>query len=296
MKHLLFIILLTFTAWNTSASRLSGSYGGRQCPKFYIGLYHNGRFECIDSVSLDSAGKFTISLPDNRQGILRIACHNEKNASDALNKADNTSSLQFIYDGQDIVYETSWRWHNSEDYLRVLEGGETTKLVSLQVQKQQQLYEHLSALESVLDKTDRNSAFFSTVDAEYTETIRKYNQELQNMQAAAVPGSMFATVLSCLQEPEVPSGLQSEQRVDWLRNHLFDGIDLNNYLVYNSPFFTNRLRQYLYLWQPKGVVSESEIKASQAEGIRLLKEKVQASAPEIMQALDECLSNHLNQK
>lgn len=289
MKQALIIILAVYCTFNVSAANLSGGYGGAQCPKFYIGLYHHGQYQCIDSVMVDTEGEFSTTLPDNRKGILLIACHNDKSAMEALNKADNTSSLQFVYDGQDITYKTSWRWHNSDDYLKVSEGGETTRLTGMYVKKRQELYERLASLEAVLDKTDPGSPFFTVVDTEYTETIEKYNRELCNAMSSAALGSMFETILMCLLEPEVPSGLQGEQRVDWLREHLFDHVDLSNPLVYDCPFFMNRLHQYLYIWQPKGMASENEIRQMKSQGIELLKEKVKVYPESIQKALQKCL-------
>ena len=270
--YIITVVLLLFFSVNLRAARLAGSYDGTQCPKLSIGIFENGSYSLITSVTLDSEGKFDIQLPDNRKGVLLIACANGKPAQKALDEADNTSSLQFLYDGQDIVYETSWRWHSY--YLKIKQGGAPTQLIDRLSELRSDLHEKLEPMGSLIDNTPAGSEFFATITKEYTRSIRSYNESVKEALSGAPNGSFLKTILTTITEPEPPTGLQGESLIEWLRLHLFDGIDLCAPLTYNSPFFTERLQRYFYIWKPEGLALESEFAVLQERGVELLKTKV----------------------
>ena len=298
MKYAFFFLLTSVCSLPVlvSAATISGNYQDTVCKKLYIGLYEQGLYQCVDSVVLDAEGRYTTTLPDDRRGMLLIACANDRPADRALNEADNTSSLLFVYDGQDIAYDTSWRWHSSPDYLRVKQGGESTELLQYLHHQRTELYEHLSALETVIDLTeDREGALFAALTEEYGKKLKSYNTTVQNVILVSEPGSLFHVSLENMLEPETPAFLRGEARIDWLREHFFDQAPLDNVLIYNTPFFTTRLRQYLYIWQPKGMASETDIANGKRRGIALLKDRL-ASADAASEALDEAVKKIMNDK
>lgn len=284
-----FIILLN-TIFALS-SKLSGDYESDFCKTMYIGKFETGNYQLIDSVQLDSNGKFSIELPQEK-AILLIACKNDKSPDKALNEADNTSSLLFVYDGQDIVYETSWRWHSR--YLKIKEGGEPTKTIEFLFEKLMESQSQLAELEKVMDNPTTSSSLQQALVNEYSENIRKYNQIQSNLLHSVEKGSMLESSIMFLHQQEVPAGLKGDERISWLRSHFFDDIDLSNPLIYNNPFFSERVRQYLYIWQPKGISSKTAILESKQEGARLLLDKVNAFPQSLREAMRSVLSKFIN--
>jgi hypothetical protein len=289
----LFLVLFVFVCTVNYAARISGNYEADICQKMYIGIYQRGSYHPVDSVILDSQGHFSTVIPDSLRGMLLIACANDKPAKQALNEADNTSSLLFIFDGQDITYNTSWRWHS--EYLDIKEGGETTLILQQIYRQRVELHRHLAALESVIDKTNERSELFSMLTKEYSNLIKFYNAKVQNVINVSVPESMFRVSLENMLEPETPAYLRGELRIAWLREHFFNGTPLDNVLLYNDPAFTHRLRQYLYVWLPKGLVSETEIAVRKEKAIGWLKLLLSDADESVIKALDETFHNMQNQ-
>ena len=276
-------ILLLVTFYSTlsyavdiekSSPILSGDYNGDASRKFYIGIYRNNGFQLVDSVMISEQGTISVSLKDEWRGILIVACGDyERSWSDAFRNANPETSLQFVFDGQDIEYETSWRYQSHPAYLKYGEGCESTLALKELNKRYNVLQERIYYIEKLIEKTPKESIFQTELQREFSFFINVFNTFCDSV-SNNFNGQPFMQLHSQLFKQVIPPDtLTFDQRAEWIAEHLFDYCNLQNPATANIPLFSDKIRQYLYLNMPIGIASTDAIERLQKEALERLQSR-----------------------
>ena len=256
---------------------LMGDYDGDISKKFYIGVYRNDGFQLVDSVMISSSGTLNVPLKDEWRGIIIVACGDyEPSWREAFKNANHETSLQFVFEGQDIEYKTSWRHQSYPSYLKYGKGCEATIVLKTLKSRYNALQERNYYMEKLMEKTPQKSKFQKELQREFASSAKTFNtfcDNIANNSPFSILNSPFIKLYSQMFKQVVPPNtLAFNQRAEWTAEHLFDYCDLKNPETANIPLFSDKIRQYLYLSMPLGVASTEAIEHSQKEAL----EKLQA--------------------
>jgi len=265
----LFLFLIAFACLfqnRASGQTLHGDYGGTVSRKFYIGVYRDGSYQLVDSLIISDRGTISVPLRDEWRGVIIVACGDYvKSWEEAFRNANPETSLQFVFEGQDITYKTSWRHQSYPTYLQYGEGTEATvALKSLNTQFNA-LQERIYYMEQLLKKTPQESEFQTALQQELSYSAEKFNLFVDSV-TSNFKGLPFMTLYSQMfKQVMPPASVPLNQRAEWTAQHLFDYTDLQNPLTANVPLFMDKIHQYLYLNTPAGGTPTAAIERLQAK-------------------------------
>ena len=256
---------------SSSQAMLRGDYGGTVSRKFYIGVYRDKAFQLVDSLMISDAGILTVPLQNDWRGVIIVACGDyESSWQTAFQNANPETSLQFVFDGQDIEYQTSWRHQSYPAYLKYGKGSESTIVLKELKMNLGRIQEKTYYMEKLLEKTSRESDFYKALQEELSKMATQFNTFCDSI-SADLPVQSFMRLYVQQFKQVVPSAdLPMEQRPAWMAQHLFDYCDLQNPLTVHVPLFADKIRHYLYLNMPVGMTPSEDIERSQKEALERL--------------------------
>ncbi len=262
------------------SARLHGDYGDNISKKFYVGIYRGNGFQLVDSVMISGSGTLDVSLKDDWRGIVIVACGDyEPSWREAFRNANPETSLQFVFDGQDIEYKTSWRNQSYHSYLKYGKGcGATVALKELNI-RFNALQERMYYIEKLMEKTSESAKFYTSLQREFSDAAKRFNVFCDSTSNNFSGRQFMQLYCRMFKQVTPPPGLQPAQRPAWTAAHLFDYCDLQNPQTANIPLLKDKIRHYLYLSMPMGIASTDAIERSQKDAQERLQARCNFTLP-----------------
>ena len=266
------------------AQTLTGDYQGYLYQKYYIGKYEKGKYVLIDSLQLDSKGTFTKQLDPKiytANTLYVVASEGEYKEKKNIANPHPHSSIRFLYMGNDISYQTSWRQETG--YLTFITGGEPSnhiKDLNIRLEKIQNL---LTQMEQLLELLEVGEPFYNQLMNSYITKVTTFNAYCQSI-AAKYPKGSYMNVYALMFQQVVPQKKMNYKDFQNFRaKNLFQFTDLKNPLVANVPMLLAMYKSYLYYNQPSGMAMSNVIQKMQDDA----KDFIQKNASlEILEALN----------
>lgn len=266
------------------AQTLTGDYQGYLYQKYYIGKYEKGKYVLIDSLQLDSKGTFTKQLDPKiytANTLYVVASEGEYKEKKNIANPHPHSSIRFLYMGNDISYQTSWRQETG--YLTFITGGEPSnhiKDLNIRLEKIQNL---LTQMEQLLELLEVGEPFYNQLMNSYITKATTFNAYCQSI-AAKYPKGSYMNVYALMFQQVVPQKKMNYKDFQNFRaKNLFQFTDLKNPLVANVPMLPAMYKSYLYYNQPSGMAMSNVIQKMQDDA----KDFIQKNASlEILEALN----------
>lgn len=283
IKYSILWILLGLS-FGISAQTLSGDYQGLLYNTYYIGKYDKGVFVLIDSVQLDAKGTFVKSLSPKLftpNTLYVVASAGEYNQKKSLANPHPHASIRFVYTGEDVSYQTSWRQETG--YLKFIKGGKPNTDISelnTRLQKTQAL---LGGIESLMLMLENGDPFYNQLIDNYILKASTFNAYCQSI-AASYPKGSYMNVYALMYQQVVPlEGMSYKDFQSYRSQNFFQFTDLRNPLVANVPMLPAMYRSYLYHNQPVGVEMSGIIQKMQDDAKAYIQKNACA---EVLQALN----------
>ncbi len=281
------------TPGNSSIATLHGDYGGDASKKFYIGVYRESGFQLVDSVFISQKGTLTVPLRNEWRGVIIVACGDyEPLWRETFRNANPETSLQFVFDGQDIEYKTSWRHQSYPSYLKYGKGCEATVALKELNKRFNALQERMYYIEKLMEKTPEqgasnldtynSGAFNAPLRVEFAYSVGNFNAFCDSVSNNFKGQTFMQLYCQMFKQVVPPNNIQFQQRPAWRAEHLFDYCDLKNPVTVNIPLFKDKIRQYLYLNMPVGVASTDAIEQSQKDALERLQAKCSFTLPTLL--------------
>ncbi len=283
MKTLVYSLLIIFFLQFSQiifAGTLHGDYDGTASRKFYVGVYRDTGFQLVDSAMISEAGTLSVPLKNDWQGVIIVACGDyEPSWQEAFQNANPETSLQFVFDGQDIEYKTSWRNQSYGKYLQYGKGCEATLASKILQAKLSALQERMFYMEKLMAVTMEGDAFNASLQEEFTRSVKVFNIFCDSIARQSPLGSFMRLYANMYKQQAAPAEISLSERPAWLAQHMFEACDLQNPMTANVPLFQEMIRQYLYLNTPVGMETVEKIEESRQTALERLQEQCNFRLP-----------------
>ncbi len=263
---------------------LSGDYQGYLYQKYYIGKYEKGKFILIDSIKLDSKGFYSKNLDSKLytpNTLYVVASEGEYKEKKNIESPHPHGSIRFVYLGDDISYQTSWRQETG--YLNFKKGGEPSnhlKELSIQLGKVQNI---ITSFDQLWRQLEADDDFYNHLINSYINKVTAFNNYCKNIASNYPKGSYMYVYALMFQQVMPQKGMKFIDFETYRAKNLFQYTDLKNPLIANIPLLPVMFRSYLHHNQPNGMVMSNEIQKMQEEAKLFIQDN---AAAEVLEALN----------
>ncbi|TDW47389.1 hypothetical protein EV144_105413 [Flavobacterium sp. 270] len=274
------VLLALFLPLSLLAGKLEGDYGDYTVRKYYIGFYHAGNWQLLDSTEVNVSGRFSISLPDSLRGSIVVVAADDRTPNNAFKDLHGDISVQFVYEGQDISYTTSWR--NNSGYLKYGKGCEATTALKQLNETLAKVQERIYYIQKLQEGISPKDAFYTDLHNQYVTEVKKFNSLCDSVAGNFPKDSYMAIYAAMFKQVCPPKGLTLADTNKWISEHMFDYTSLHNPFTADIPLFKGMLQYYFYINQPVGVVPQEEIEQSKANAKEKLLAKSSGAVREVV--------------
>lgn len=274
-------LLLPLYVW---AGRIEADYGDYTIRKYYIGYYRQGNWQLADSVEVNVSGRFIRNLPDTLKGIVIMVAADDRTPATAFRNLTNENSLQFVYEGQDISYTTSWR--NNSGYIKYGKGCQATAVLKALDSTLTRVQEHIYYIQKLIETTPGKDEFFTALYKGYAAEVKRFNSYCDSVAATFPMQSYMAVYARMFKQACPPKDVIKQNLTIWMAAHVFDYTNLHNALTADVPLFRGMLKYYFYISHPPGLVPEEKIKSSKETARQKLLEKSSGAAREMIRTFE----------
>lgn len=227
----LFVFIASFTT--TLAQRtIDGQVSKIGPAKVFLMALYGERAPLIDSTTADSAGKFRFILGASRQpGVYRIQW-----SKDGL--------IDVIWNHADVGFQTTAE--KPEEH--IVFSGSLENQIHLDYAKLDRMNQSkLELLLPIVDYYPEPDSFYQ-VAARELEQIQIAQKKYLDSLIQQYPDYYAVRMAKVYRTPFLPATLTRDERVTYLRQHYFDGVDFSDTAMLRSTVFPNKAISYLALY------------------------------------------------
>lgn len=238
----LFLITLTFSSFGQNEYRLDFNIADLPNETLWLISYYGDQQIRLDTAFTDQAGKIAFRMDENDAvGMYRL-------------EIDKDRGMDFIFNREDIAI-------SSENDFR-LEGIKVGKSIENKVFFD--YYRHKNDLETRLEILGGFLRFYPTSDtfyysvARHAEVLAKEYQDYLDRTLKDNKDLLVARIIQLDQLPDIRPGEIDLAARGVYRSHYFDGVDLKDSLVLNTPLLPVKIIDYLSLYVQPGIPREQQ--------------------------------------
>ena len=224
---LLSLVALSLQGQNTIRGRIIHLNGKRISLQSIFGE----KTKTIDSVYTDSTGQFQFSMNNRLPGMYRFYWSKEGN-------------IDLLWNRENIRFSTTDA--NPDDSLKIISSAEN-KIYKTYITIDRLAQARLQLLAPVLDFYPVHDAFYQATALEF-ENIQLRQEHFLDSIGAVAPRSFALKMTRTMQGPYIPSALNKEQRMIYLKQHYFDKVDFSDTSLLRSMVFPNKAISYMSLY------------------------------------------------
>lgn len=238
----LFLIAMTFTSFGQKEYRFDFTIESLPHEKLWMIFYYGDQQIRLDTAFTDNAGHVTFKLDDSDDiGMYRL-------------EIDKERGLDFLYNKEDVAI-------SAENDFR-LEGIKVEK--SRENQVFFDYYRHKFDLENRLDILGGFLRYYPSSDTFYhtvSNHARLLSIEYQDYLDRTLTDHkdlLVARIIRFDQLPDIRPGEIDPGSQGFYRSHYFDGVDLKDSLILNTPLLPVKIIDYLSLYVQPGISREQQ--------------------------------------
>ncbi len=206
----------------------------------------------VDSL-IASGENFIFKLPqDSPVGLYRIILGKTKRA-EFMGGAPQ--SIDLIFNLENITLTSDFNLPT--DSLQILESEENKIYYSFS-KKHVQLESRIQQVYPIIINYPKSTEFFKNAVEEF-HNLQKEQQKLIEEYSLDYPGTYSTSIIKIYRTPFLDGNWTEMERVLYMREHFFEGLNFDDKLLLNSNIYTKKIIDYLSLYRnPNLVQSEQE--------------------------------------
>lgn len=206
----------------------------------------------VDSL-IASGEDFSFNLPqDSPIGLYRIILGKTKRA-EFMGGAPQ--SIDLIFNRENIIISSNFNFPT--DSLKIIESEENKIYYSF-LRKHEELESRLQQVYPIVISYPKSTEFFNSAVNEFHK-LQKEQRELVEGFSLEFPGTFASRMIMIYRTPFLEGTWTEMERVLYMREHFFEGLDFDDELLLNSNIYTKKIIDYLSLYRnPNMTQSEQE--------------------------------------
>ncbi|NWF89887.1 MAG: AhpC/TSA family protein, partial [Ignavibacteriaceae bacterium] len=186
------------------------------------------KLSTVDTISSVRHGEFLFSLKDKHPGFYRV-------------QFSKTKSLDFLYDGDDIVLETDTK--NIFDSLRVVKS-ESNKIYYDFVKMNRAYKTKTELLQLILSRYPEDDDYYQNTKEKLVQVQEDY-LNFVNLTSQVISNSFIARYVRSSQLPVVDIEIPFDKQLVYLKTHALANVNFYDSDLIYSDAFTNKTIEYL---------------------------------------------------
>lgn len=220
--------------------------------KIVLTRIHGDDLYAVDSL-ITSGENFIFNLPqDSPIGFYRIILGKTKRA-EFMGGAPQ--SIDLIFNLENITLTSDFNYPT--DSLEFLQSEENKIYYSF-LKKYEQLEYRIQQVYPIIINYPKSTEFFKSAVDEF-HNLQKGQRNLIDEYSLEYPGTYAFRIIKIYRTPFLDGNWTEMERVLYMREHFFEGLEFNDKLLLNSNIYTKKIIDYLSLYRnPNLVQSEQE--------------------------------------
>lgn len=234
MKKLLLILLLSgsLSGMAQPSFVLDGTVAGLPDQTVYLLNFYGERTRLIDSVRTNARGSFHFSLsPDLAPGMYRVSWGKDYYVDLICNRENVRFQTDAASGFDSLVIEGSVENRTYYDFMRSDRISQAK----------------LELLQPIVDYYPEQDAFFFKAAATYEQVQHQQEARLDSLKKR-YPDSYAVRMLTLYSSPFLSVTLTPDIRLEYLKQHYFDGVDFSDTALLRSNAWPNKAISYLALY------------------------------------------------
>jgi thiol-disulfide isomerase/thioredoxin len=242
-----FLFLFYSCKCNVKQYEITGRIDGYDQGMVYMAESHGEQPLVMDSARITDR-RFSLMVGEEVQaGLYRFFLHPED---------PYAKSFYIVCNREDISFSTNY--NQLTDSMLISTSVENKNLYEFLVHENT-YQQRLNIILSVLDNYPNENNYYQTTVSEF-EKIQKERKALIESLIRKNPDLYSTRYIRSYLLPLIPSGLNREERSDYLKEHFFDEVDFTDSLLLRSNAFNRLAIEYLSLFRIPGMDRESQAK------------------------------------
>lgn len=280
----LFILFLLFLSYNIFA-QVSGSFEKNPNTRYYVYLFENGQWNVCDSIVTNEQTYFKQDFP--KGNLLFIKAYFIYDPVKVLKQRSPYNTVELLYDGDDT--EFIFYYIDNKTYSKVLKGKSALKYYKLRlnlftndeiqyrIENLADLYSPTIYLNNGVENKKSTKIFIEQLEDEYRRVTIENNKVIDDLIGKESPNTLISKSSCLLKQHIIPSNLRGESRISWLREHFWDNINLKDTMLLRLSLFADRIKQFTYINQPRGLIPSQVMNESGRRTIKSVFQKLDAN-------------------
>ncbi|MBP7850121.1 MAG: redoxin domain-containing protein [Lentimicrobiaceae bacterium] len=239
-KHIIYLLLCLSTLLTAQEYKIQASLTGAANSKISLAVFRDLDFYILDTAIADAQGKVNFRLPATQApGMLKV-----------IRSRDAYTDL--LFNKEDIVFETVPVPYGDSVIIHV---SDENKAYYDFLNTEMNAVRKLELLTPVLDYYPQGP-FYDQALSEYMgayESITLKVREICQQQ----PKSLVCPVIRLSRPAYVPPGLRQEARMAHLRDHYFDGLNMNDTSLLRTSIYADKVLEYISLFGDRNLTQSA---------------------------------------
>ncbi len=232
MRGVCILLFIVFAGILEAQNIIDGQVTNPGPKKVYLMALYGERAPVIDSTTSDSTGRFRFTIGSSRQaGVYRIQWSKEGLVDVIWNHADVGFRTTPEKPEESIVFSGSPENQIHLDYARLDRMNQSK----------------LELLLPIVDYYPEKDRFYREAAQELERIQVSQGQYLDSL-IKRYPGYFAVRMAKVYRTPFLPATLTRDERITYLRQHYFDGVDFTDTAMLRSTVFPNKAISYLALY------------------------------------------------
>ncbi|MBI5220194.1 MAG: redoxin domain-containing protein [Bacteroidia bacterium] len=186
----------------------------------------------IDSAMMDAGGKYQFQFNNKREaGLYRLFL-------------DKETTVDFIFNKENIKLIT--HYDNPVDSMQVATSAENKLYYDFL--RQDEIYQKkLELVMPLVNYYPKDDKFYKEVAAKYNSLQQERDGYIMSLIKSS-PNSFAARIFKIKRTPIVDAGLGEKEKMDFLKAHFWDQVDLNDTLLFRTNAYTSKALSFLVLF------------------------------------------------
>jgi len=242
--------LFSFSIFSQSYS-IKADISGLPANKIILTRIHGDNLYTIDSL-IAARQDFSFSLPqDLPVGLYRLILGKTKRAEFM---GGPPQSIDLIFNNENISINSDFNF--PLDSLKIIESEENKIYYSFQ-NKYNQLEYRIQQVYPLIINYPKSTAFFKIAVDEFHNLQREQIQLIEET-VKKYPDTYASAMIKMKRTPFLEGTWTEMERVLFMREHFFDGLDFENKLLLNSNVYTKKIIDYLSLYRNPNLVQSDQ--------------------------------------
>ena len=205
----------------------------------------------VDSL-IASGQDFNFNLPQNSPvGVYRLILGKTKRAEFM---GGTPQSIDLIFNNENITISSDFNF--PVDSLKIIKSDENKIYYSF-LKKYDELEFRLQQVYPIIINYPKSTEFFKNAVDEFSK-LQREQRNLSEEFFQKYPGTYASRIIKMYRTPFLEGAWTEMERVLYMRDHFFEGLDFDDKLLLNSNIYTKKIIDYLSLYRNQNLVQSEQ--------------------------------------